>query len=87
MNLPHPKLCDCGNLAVTMKQHEPICQRCHDLERNQLVSIKANRKVGVVESPGRGKMMNWDDRYSLHVDSSPIAGASLLFLEQLLKAA
>lgn len=88
MKLDKPRFCACGNPATLIKQHEPICQRCHDLEHNQLVAIKANRKVGVEEpKPRRGNEMNWEQRYVMYADSQPIAGDSLQILEQLLKAA
>jgi hypothetical protein len=51
------------------------------------LQIKANRKVGVsIQDPMRGKAMNWEGRYALYADSSPIVGASLEILNRMLKA-
>jgi hypothetical protein len=82
-------VCECGNPGVGFTSNrEPICQRCRDMEKTMNLQIKANRKVGVsIQDPMRGKAMNWEERYALYADSSPIVGASLEILNRMLKAA
>lgn len=88
MKLDKPRFCACGNPAALLKQHEPICERCHAMEISMNITKKRRATTGI--STGEHlpmKAINWENYWIPFTDPSPIAGASLVILEQLLKAA
>jgi len=41
-------VCACGSLAVRLKENEPICRRCDELERRGFVGGPINQAVDKV---------------------------------------
>lgn len=84
MKEPKPFICDCGNPAIKLTSNrEPVCARCHGMEKQMQFMIRANAKVGTTAKVDmRGHAMNWEHRYATYCDDSPIAGASLEMLER-----
>jgi hypothetical protein len=52
-------VCACGSLAVRLKENEPICRRCDELERRGFVGGPINQavdKVAQLFTPGERRL-------------------------------